>query len=85
MIVYYESMMGPMRCRVVREIGTEHVELLPVGVPAGPFGSIEAPKSPFVANKRLCWMTCRPMNRYGTKHTLEGRPIWKAYRRSNRP
>ena len=74
--VYVETIYGPQRCEVVREVDGGLVILRPVSAPGGPFGFLEPMPHDFTADKRMCWLRCRPLNRYGTRHLLEGRPEW---------
>lgn len=76
MNVYYDSMQGPQRCKVIAEVDGEFVTLRPVSHAGGPFGGIEPSMRDFTTTKSMCWMRARSMNKYGTRYELSGRPEW---------
>lgn len=76
MDVFYETGLGPQKCRVVREVDSEFVRLQPLRSPSGPFGAIQPLMAEFGGNKNLCWMKAKSVNKYGTRHEFSGRPVW---------
>lgn len=72
MKVYYDSMQGPQRCKVIREDG-DFVELEPLSPPSGPFGFIEPHMRRFTTHKSQCWKKARALNQYSTRHELIGK------------
>ena len=77
MFVYCESVYGPQRCKVVKEIDSEYVRLQPVKAASGPFGFIDPSMCEFTTYKAMCWKRAKALNKYGTKHELSGVPNWK--------
>lgn len=76
MRVIYESLCGPQRCRVVKELAGGFVRLLPLSVPAGAFGGVEPCMREFEADKHLCWARVVPLGKYGVRFQYVGRPSW---------
>lgn len=76
MEVYCETIYGPQRCKVVREIDKDFAELESISVPDGPFGGVVSMNRRFTAYKAQCWNKARKLNRHATRHELSGRPAW---------
>ena len=76
MNIVYDSMQGPLRCTVVREIDSDRVRLKPRGNACGTFGNFNPMVSEFETNKWYCWKSAKALNQYGTRHELTGRPEW---------
>lgn len=82
MIIYYESMHGPVKCEVVQELCRDFVVVRPKALPSGVFGSFgsfgtnAARMREFTALKSMCWSRARALDSYGCRHEFSGRPQW---------
>lgn len=76
MRVFFDSMSGPQRCKVIREVNGEYVILQPIAPPAGPFGMLEPRMTEFTALKSQCWQKARSISKFKTRFLLSERPNW---------